>query len=40
MGCIDSKLQKELRNGKLITAPSSLGTQVFLSSEDCLKGRI
>jgi hypothetical protein len=38
MGCIDSKIQKELRNGNLMTCPSSTGTQIFLSSEDNLNG--
>jgi hypothetical protein len=38
MGCIDTKIQKELRNGNLITCPSSKGTQIFLSSEDNLHG--
>ena len=39
MGCIETKLQKELKPGDLMTAPSRPGTQIFLSSEDNLTGK-
>jgi hypothetical protein len=39
MGCIDSKIQKELRNGDLIGTKSVNGTQIFLSSRENINGK-